>query len=179
MSPTGWKERSSVLKKIIKQNLHIAHHGFTLIELMVVVAIIAILATIAKPDQSPRMVKAQIAEALALAMPYKSYVSEYYHMKNVFPLDNKALGIDSPEKIRGNYLEAMSIANGAINLHFGNKAHQAIQDKTLTLRPVFVADAETTPISWVCGHGKVPTGMLSSSRNQTDIETKYLPINCF
>lgn len=144
---------------------------------MVVVAIIAILVTMARPDQSPKIIKAQVVESLGLVAPYKSAIGQYYQLKGKFPNDNEELGVDEANRIIGNYMVSATIDNGAIHIEFGNKAQQQIQSKILSLRPVFVADAQT-PISWVCGDGEVPAGMMSTAPNRSDIEAKFLPLLC-
>lgn len=152
--------------------------GFTLIEMMVVVAVIAILALIAMPNNYNRTVQLQVIESLELIEMYKGYVERTYMLTGSFPENNEAAGAPQADQIKGNFLAALHIDNGVINLEFGQKMHDQHHGKILSLRPVYV-DVETpTPISWVCGSDEIPEGMLAADRNGTTLESNYLPLRC-
>lgn len=152
--------------------------GFTLIEMMIVLAIIAILAMIAIPSQDPIVVRKQVIESLEIIEDYKKLVSFYHKSTLVFLKDNKEAGIPEANKLLGNYIDSITLENGAFHLHFGNKAHPAIKDKTLSVRPVIVKGSPQSPIAWICGLAAEPEGMEAVTGNKTDIELKYLPIGC-
>ncbi len=152
--------------------------GFTLVEMMVVVAIIAILALLALPSPDPTIARKQIIESMALVEDYKKLVAFYHQSAQVFLKNNQEAGIPPPDKILGNYLDRVDLVNGAFHLHFGNKAHGAIKNKTLSIQPVMVIGSPQSPISWICGKSSAPNGMQAVGENRTDIEPKDLPLNC-
>ncbi|OZY85123.1 prepilin-type cleavage/methylation domain-containing protein [Cellvibrio mixtus] len=153
-------------------------NGFTLIEMMVVVAIIAILALMAIPKADPTIARRQVLESLDLIEDYKKLVAYYQKSELVFLKDNKEAGIPEPDKLLGNYVDAIELKDGAFHLHFGNKAHPSIKGKTLSVQPIVVKDSPQSPMSWICGKADVPTGMQAVGENRTDLEIKDLPINC-
>jgi type IV pilus assembly protein PilA len=152
--------------------------GFTLIEMMVVVAIIAILALMALPSPDPAIARKQVTESMELIEDYKKLVAFYHKSAQVFLKDNQEAGMPAADKILGNYLDRVDLVNGAFHLHFGNKAHPEIKNKTLSIQPIMVADSPQSPISWICGKAAVPQGMQAVGENRTDIEIKNLPLNC-
>lgn len=152
--------------------------GFTLIEMLVVVAIIAILAVIAIPSKGYRHIQMQVVETLDLAEPVTTKISEYYALNGSFPVDNEALGLPKPDQYKGNYLSALNIEKGAIQLSLGQKSPEMLQGKTLTLQPVYVKDSPQVPASWICGYDPAPSGMNAAGDNRTDITFKYLPLRC-
>ncbi|EMT8253904.1 pilin [Neisseria gonorrhoeae] len=81
--------------------------GFTLIELMIVIAIVGILAAVALPAYQDYTARAQVSEAILLAEGQKSAVTEYYLNNGTWPEDNTSAGVASPDKIIGKYVESM------------------------------------------------------------------------
>lgn len=152
--------------------------GFTLMEMMVVVAILAVLALIAIPSTTGRIVRNQILAALPLADIAKAPVAASWAAAQVFPADNASAGLPPPEKIIGNYVQSVTVENGAIHIRFGNRVNGLIKDKTLTLRPAVVDDAPVVPVTWVCGQAAAPSGMSVKGENRTDIAVEYLPLEC-
>lgn len=152
--------------------------GFTLIEMMVVVAIIAILALMAIPKADPTIARRQVLESMELIEDYKKLVAYYHKSTLAFLKNNKEAGIPEPEKLLGNYVDWVELKDGAFHIHFGNKAHPSIKDKILSVQPIIVKDSPQSPISWLCGKGAVPPGMHAVGENRTDVELKDLPINC-
>lgn len=152
--------------------------GFTLIEMLVVIAIIAILAMIALPSATDRIVRAQIAEALPLADIAKEPIALSWKITQTFPADNAAAGLPVPEKIVNNYVSSLAVENGAIHIVFGNRAHGLIKGKTLTLRPAIVEGEPVVPVVWVCGGGTEPGGMVVKGGDKTNIPANYLPLTC-
>ena len=152
--------------------------GFTLIEMMVVVAIIAILALMAFPTYNDKMVRDQIAEALPLADVVKAPVAAAWALLKVFPPDNASVALPPPEKIVSNLVSGVALENGAIHMTFGNRANGALRGKVLTLRPAVVDDAPVVPISWVCGSAPVPGNMSAKGVNRTSVPPNYLPLKC-
>ena len=102
------------------------YSGFTLIELMIVVAIIGILAGIAIPAYQSYTVRAQVTEAFSLASELKGPIQEYRKERGVLPADNAAAGVPSPDKLIGNYVTRVEVSHGAINVFFGNFVNKAI-----------------------------------------------------
>ncbi len=160
--------------------------GFTLIELTVVIAIIAILALMALPSYTEKIVREQIIEAVKLADVAKGPVATAWANSVVppsttrtMPADNVAAGLPAPDKIVNNYIRSITVENGALHLQFGNSAHRTIHGKTLTIRPAVVDDAPMVPPSWICAAGKVPDKMAVKGGNNTTIEQRYLPRNCY
>lgn len=145
---------------------------------MVVVAILAILALIALPNFSDKIVRDQINEALPLADVAKSPVAAAWTLTHTLPADNAAAGIPVAEKIVGTYVRSVAIENGAIHITFGNSANALIKDKILTLRPAVVDDAPVVPVSWVCAKGKVPDNMTAKGEDLTTVPANYLPLKC-
>ena len=142
--------------------------GFTLIEMMVVVAIIAIIALMAMPSPDPTIARRQVVESMELIEDYKKLIAFYHKSTQVFLKDNKEAGIPAPDKLLGNYVDRIDYQNGAFHLHFGNKAHTAIKNKTLSLQPIIVLDSPESPMSWICGKASVPAGMKAVGENRTD-----------
>ncbi|HCS64563.1 MAG TPA: prepilin-type cleavage/methylation domain-containing protein [Cellvibrio sp.] len=152
--------------------------GFTLIELLIVIAIIAILALIAMPSPDPTIARRQVIESMELVEDYKKLVAFYHKSTQVFLKDNKEAGIPAADKLLGNYVDRIDYKDGAFHLHFGNKAHPSIKNKTLSIQPIMVDGSPESPISWICGKAAVPAGMKAVGENRTDLELKDLPLNC-
>lgn len=152
--------------------------GFTLIEMMVVVAIIAIVALMAMPSPDPAIARKQVMESIELIEDYKKLVTYYHKSEQVFLKNNQQAGIPAPDKLLGNYVDRIDLVNGAFHIHFGNKAHADIKDKTLTIQPIVVKDSPQSPISWICGKAAVPDRMQAVGENRTNIDFKSLPLNC-
>lgn len=146
--------------------------------MMVVVAVIAILAALALPSYQFRIVRQQVEEAVQLADIAKKPVAASWAVKHTFPLDNAAAGLPTAEKIVNNYVRAVSVQDGAVNITFGNRATSVLSGKTLTLRPAVVEDAPVVPVTWVCGTAEAPGNMTIRGANQTSIAEAQLPLSC-
>lgn len=152
--------------------------AFSLIEMMVVIAIISILALVAMPTNSNRVVQTQIVESLELIEDYKQNVENSFALNGKFPADNDAAGMPEAKNIKGNYLSALRVKDGVLNLELGQKMNKIHQGKTVSVRPVYMEEDLTVPVSWVCAGDEVPEGMKAAGKNETDIDEQYLPIRC-
>jgi type IV pilus assembly protein PilA len=154
------------------------HHGFSLIELMVVVAIIAILALMAVPRLTGKYIHEHIVEAMPLANIAKAPVAAAWATTQTLPEDNESAGLPEADKMVNNVVKSITVEKGAIHILFGNRANGALQGKTLTLRPAVVEDEPVVPVAWVCGHAKAPEKMVALGADRTDIAKAHLPVNC-
>jgi type IV pilus assembly protein PilA len=152
--------------------------GFSMMEILVVIAIVAILATLAIPSYLDKIVRDQIGEALPLADIAKDPLAASWAALQTFPPDNAAAGLPAPDKIVNNYVSSVLVRNGAIDLTFGNRANGVIKGKVLTLRAAVVEDAPIVPVTWVCGYAKAPEKMTLKSADSTNIDARYLPLKC-
>lgn len=152
--------------------------GFTLIEMMVVVGIVAILALMMIPAYQDRFIRNQIIEALPLADIAKAPISASWAAARALPADNAAAGLPVPDKVVNNHVSALQVEGGAIHITFGNRASNAIRGKVLSLRAAIVADAPIVPVAWVCGLAMVPGNMTAQGENRTNVPPSYLPLNC-
>ncbi len=152
--------------------------GFTMLEIAAVLAIVAILAMIAVPSIQDRIIRDQIVSAVPLADIAKAPIALSWATGQTLPVDNAAAGLPPAEKIVNNYISAVSVNNGAIDITFGNSAGGPIKGKILTLRPAVVTDAPIVPIAWVCGSASAPGQMTVQGENRTSVPANYLPANC-
>jgi len=152
--------------------------GFAMMEIAIALGIIAILATIAVPSILDRLVRQQIVSALPLADIAKAPIAQSWAAAQTLPADNSAAGLPPAEKIVNNYISAVSVNNGVIDITFGNNAGGAVQGKILTVRPAVVPDAPIVPIAWICGNANVPGQMTVMGENRTSVPTNYLPSDC-
>ena len=156
--------------------------GFTLIELMIVVAIIGILAAIAIPAYQDYTIRAQVTEGLNLMSDMKAGVAEWYAQEGSWPVDIKALGISAETNKSGKYVTQIKIGNGTITTTFGGQANSNIAGKLLSLRPMV---SKNNDVIWVCGKRPAPStagdpsgGVTAADADETDLKDKYLPANC-
>lgn len=152
--------------------------GFTLMEIVVAVAIVALLATMALPSITSSIVRNQIVEAVPLADLVKKAVAQSWAGAAALPADNATAGLPPPDKIVNNYVSSVALESGAIQITFGNSAHKLIAGKILTLRPAIVTDAPMVPVAWVCAQAAVPGGMTVLGEDRTNVPVAMLPYNC-
>lgn len=153
--------------------------GFSLIELMIVLAIIAILALLAIPSRTGPVTQKKIIESLDLVDSYRQQIEVYYHLHaGSFPEDNEAAGMPDANKILGNYLEKVEVRDGVMHLFLGQKMPPSLHGKIISWRPVYVEDSPASKISWVCGVSEVPKGMTGAGQNLTDVKPIFLPGRC-
>ena len=121
--------------------------GFTLIELMIVVAIIGILAAVAIPMYLDYTVRAQAGEGINLSSGAKAAVTEYYQDQGAFPADNATAGIEAAGNITGKYITQVQVtAGGLIVVTYGNDVNTKILGATLTMTPT---DNQGS-VAWAC-----------------------------
>ncbi|HFA4631069.1 TPA: pilin, partial [Neisseria gonorrhoeae] len=108
--------------------------GFTLIELMIVIAIVGILAAVALPAYQDYTARAQVSEAILLAEGQKSAVTEYYLNHGEWPKDNDSAGVASASKIIGKYVKQVEVKNGVVTAQMASSnVNKEIQGKKLSL----------------------------------------------
>ena len=153
--------------------------GFTLIELMIVVAIIGILAAIAIPAYQDYTIRAQVSEGVTLAAAAKTAVSETYQTDGTAPANRSEAGMSGDaEQTSGNYVEEVEVANGVITVTFGNEANASIDGNTLSFTPYVSGD---NSVFWRCGAADVPansTVMNGATYSAGNIDAAYLPASC-
>jgi len=152
--------------------------GFTVLEMLIVVGVVATLALMTLPSFIEKTVRDQVVEALPLAEMAKGPVGAAWALALPFPADNAAAGLPPADKIVGNYVSSVAVQDGAINMTFGNRINSTLRGKVLTFRPAVVVDAPAVPIAWVCGNASVPDKMTVKGLNRTDVPAGYLPLKC-
>ena len=152
--------------------------GFSVIEIMVVVAIMAILALIAVPSGIERIVREQVSAAIPLAEAAKEPIAAQWKATKTLPVDNKEAGLPTQEKVVSNLIGALQVDKGVIHMTFGNKARAQLQGKILTMRPAVIEESQAVPIAWVCGNAQAPANMTVYGENRTNIDVKFLPFAC-
>jgi len=155
-----------------------APRGFSMLEILIAVAIIGVLATLAAPGMYNSFARDQIVEAAPLVELAKKHVAALWSTGGALPLDNAEAGLPPPGKMVGSTVKSVSVDHGVINVVFGNKVNGLIQDKTLSFRPAVVEDSPVVPVAWVCGRAQGPAGMTVVGENRTDVPSAALPANC-
>ncbi len=157
---------------------HCNPRGFTLLEMMIVLAIMAVLLVLTVPVNTGKMDQTYIAETKELVRRYQPLIEQHYRLFSQFPANNHAAGLPDADNILGNYLTSVELVNGAMHLTLGNKIRPDLKGKILTVRPIFVPDTNNTLISWICGNDTVPENMIAAGENRSDVPPVSLPLSC-
>ncbi|HFC7619986.1 TPA: pilin [Neisseria meningitidis] len=158
--------------------------GFTLIELMIVIAIVGILAAVALPAYQDYTARAQVSEAILLAEGQKSAVTEYYLNHGEWPANNSSAGVATSANIKGKYVQSVTVANGVITAQMASSnVNNEIKGKKLSLW----AKRQDGSVKWFCGqpvqranaNGANNDEVTAATGKGTDkIDTKHLPSTC-
>ena len=153
-----WQIQSKQRKKRLR-----TQNGFTLIELMIVVAIMGILFALALSQYSAYLVRAQVTESLSLMTAMKTTAGEYYNHTGSYPANNSAAGMAPPSEVNGNYVVSVDINGTPFNIEatFGNSANDVIFGHSIRLSAIITG-----------------AGIVRYQCNAPTISPQYLPSIC-
>ncbi|MEM7404026.1 MAG: pilin [Pseudomonadota bacterium] len=152
--------------------------GFTLIELMIVVAIIGILASVAIPQYQVYTVRAKLAEGFTIASGVQQSINEFYVHHRTFPTDNDAAGVPAAKYLLGHHVKSLEVDGGALHIAFRKDVLPGNDSPVLTIRPLVVTGSPESPIAWLCAEQKIPAGMQPVGQDRTTITSRNLPTSC-
>jgi type IV pilus assembly protein PilA len=134
--------------------------GFTLLELLIAVAIIAVLATLALPSYMDYAARAQVSEGLGLVSGARTGVAESFGATGSWPADNMAAGLADAVSVQGKYVDSVSVQQNRITITFRGEAPTSgrIQGKTLFLTAGVAAD---NAVAWQCGNRPMAEGITA------------------
>lgn len=163
------------MKKHIQQ-------GFTLIELMIVVAIIGILAAVAIPAYQDYTIRSQVSEGLALAKELQTAVGEFRSDRGALPANHTEAGLGAATDYQGSYVSSIGWdGSGGVTITYGNKVNAAISGGTIVLSAATPSGAATSssPLTWVCGNAAPPGTMTEiGTTSSASLDNKYMPSAC-
>ncbi|HHY5228658.1 TPA: pilin [Neisseria meningitidis] len=154
--------------------------GFTLIELMIVIAIVGILAAVALPAYQDYTARAQVSEAILLAEGQKSAVTEYYLNHGEWPANNSSAGVATSTDIKGKYVQSVEVKNGVVTATMASSnVNNEIKGKKLSLW----AKRQNGSVKWFCGQpvtraDKATDADVTADSTDDKINTKHLPSTC-
>jgi type IV pilus assembly protein PilA len=167
-----------------RSNYPRACHGITVIELLMVVAVTMLIGAVGVSAFRTYVVRARIAESLALASSAETRVERAFRSTGLPPTDRHAAGLPAGADAYGDDVESIDVVNGRIEIRFGDAADSAIAGRTLSVTPFETADLR---IVWICGNkvpgvGLNPLGFAGGASQAvqvlTTIEARYLPSSC-
>ena len=136
-----------------------AQNGFTLIELMIVTAIIGILAAIAMPMYTDYLIRVQVAEGIYLSAPIRTAIMDHYNTEGSLPNNNNLAELQNQNDIDGQFVKSIALNKHRVEIQYGEDANRAIWGKKIELTPVI----ENGVFQWECTTGK------------GGVDPKYLP----
>ncbi|HGG9222785.1 TPA: pilin [Neisseria meningitidis] len=158
--------------------------GFTLIELMIVIAIVGILAAVALPAYQDYTARAQVSEAILLAEGQKSAVTEYYLNHGIWPANNNSAGVATSTDIKGKYVQSVEVKNGVVTaIMASSNVNNEIKGKKLSLW----AKRQDGSVKWFCGQPVARANANGANNDEVtaangkgtaNIDTKHLPSTC-